>query len=105
MYGKMEGNVKPYSTDVCVPIDSLDEMISRAQEILRKWAMTSSIMTSFMASLWTIQKMKFKDLGTLKLVYFKMFYVKRISADLQNEDGNRYIWITCSFFNMRSSEK
>ena len=43
MYGKMDGNVKPYSTDVCVPIDSLDEMISRAQEILRKRAMTSSL--------------------------------------------------------------
>ena len=40
MYGKMDGNVKPYSTDVCVPIDSLDEMISRAQEILRKWAIS-----------------------------------------------------------------
>lgn len=31
-FGKSEQ--KPYATDVCVPIDKLDEMISRAAEIL-----------------------------------------------------------------------
>ena len=68
MYGKMDGNVKPYSTDVCVPIDSLDEMISRAQEILRKWAMTSSIrhcdvtLNPFNIE---FQDLKFEELGFL----------------------------------------
>ena len=42
MYGKMDGNVKPYSTNVCVPIDSLDEMISKAHEILRKGLLSMS---------------------------------------------------------------
>jgi len=34
MYGKMDDTLKAYSTDVCVPIDNLGEMISRSSEYL-----------------------------------------------------------------------
>ena len=34
MYGKIDESWKAYSTDVCVPIDNLGEMISRATQLL-----------------------------------------------------------------------
>ena len=92
MYGKMDGNVKPYSTDVCVPIDSLDEMISRAQEILRKWAMTSllrhcDVTLNLSASKLEFQDLKFEDLGIL----LYRLPMHGLNADLQNVDGYIYI--------------